>query len=232
MGELAQKKAPELVVGENGMAPRTIEEGYRLAQYIQASGVSREKPETILIQMQAGMELGIPPMAAIKNIPIIKGKPFIETSMAAALVESKGMLQPGTKIVAAFDGTGKDRVCTVTSTPVGGQPITSQLRFGDLPNANNNALYKTMPDRMHKARAVGFHVRDYYAAATLGLMFVGEQHDMAQPAMRDVTPVPTPDNPDPLLEMVTESEPVETATIVDEPEPDHADFLAEMDGEQ
>ncbi|MEO0467606.1 MAG: hypothetical protein AAF216_13780 [Pseudomonadota bacterium] len=229
MGEVAQQQPRKAAVniGERGMMPTNLEEGFRMAQAISASGVSRDKPEAILIQMQVGFELGIPPMTAVKNIPIIKGKPFIETAMAAALVESKGMLERGTKIVCTFEGEGKDLTATVTSTPRGGQPITSEVVMSELPNANNNALYKSQPKRMLKARAVGFHIRDYYSAATLGLMFAEEAGEVTK-GMRDVTPVPTPEQPDPLLAQIeAPTDDGEPTTADDE----NAEWIEAFDGD-
>jgi hypothetical protein len=61
-----------------GIAPTTLDEGWRLAQMFAKSELVpknfRGRPEDIMVAIQYGLEIGLPPMAALSSIAVINGR--------------------------------------------------------------------------------------------------------------------------------------------------------------
>lgn len=193
--------------GEHGVKPKTLAEAARFAQWVVQSGLSKsEKPAHVLMQIQAGRELGLSTMRSLQMVHAIESKDgkvtvCIAAEAQAAIVESRGALEPGTKIRHRLEGSGQDRSCTVWSHPKGGEKIESDpIYLRDFKHLQHKDNWKNYPDRMLIARARTYYIRDNYSWCTNGLpgaeeVFDYEDHRGAPPE-RDVTP---PKGPDPLL---------------------------------
>jgi len=194
------------------MAEIVIKGGYA------PKGVS--KPEQVIIAMQVGNELGLPPMRALSAVAVINGKPGVMNEAALGILRSKGVLEPGTDLATDWDGEGDDLAC-IASLHRRGQPEPFASRFS-IKMAKKAGLWgkpgpwSNYPQRMLMWRAVGFLTRDYFSDVLLGLPLEEELKDMPGSAP------PSPDNkwaaigsaergPDPLLEAVVNGE-VDPAT--------------------
>ena len=182
---------------EAGAQINSLDEAWRFASIACRSGLvpkALDTPEKCFIAMQCGMELGFAPFSAMQSIHVIEGKPSLPVEVAAGLVESGGFLAPGTKVLFRFEGErGKaDWRCIAYSTPRGGKLIESEpVYFRDFGHLHQKDNWKRYPDRMLKARAVGYHVRDFYAGAIRKLPFAEEVMDIEERrgrVERDVTP--------------------------------------------
>mgnify|MGYP003694605481 CR=1 FL=1 len=64
-----------------GEAPRNIDEAWRLSKFIAASELVpkgyRGRPADVLVAIQYGMEVGLPPMAALNSVFVTNGRPAL-----------------------------------------------------------------------------------------------------------------------------------------------------------
>lgn len=87
-------KSP-ITFGDSGVKLASLEDAYRFANAICASGFAprgMEKPEAVLVAIQLGAEIGLSPMAALQNTAVINGRPAIYGDAALALVRGSGLL--------------------------------------------------------------------------------------------------------------------------------------------
>lgn len=196
-----------------GIAPKTLEEGWRLAKYIAASELVpkqyRDKPGDVLIAMQYGLELGFPPMQALQSIAVINGRPSVWGDGFIALIlgsevyrehdeyfivagERRDYLTPedlkrdDTTAVAKF--WRRDRPNPIVGVFSVGQAKTANLLGKDGP-------WKTYPDRMLKMRARGFAGRDGFADILRGVKSTEELLDTPNEDLPDLPARPEPMQP-------------------------------------
>jgi hypothetical protein len=75
-----------------------------------------DKPETVLIAMQMGKELGLNAVSAIFGIDIIQGRPALSSKLMAALVWANGCAMTTVKdgeIILDSEGRFKDMITTI-----------------------------------------------------------------------------------------------------------------------
>ncbi len=89
------RKAP-MIIGPSGIQLTTLEELWRFAGFVAESRLAPkglEKPESIVIALQMGMEVGLPPMASLQNIAVINGRPTMWGDAQLAVVRATGELE-------------------------------------------------------------------------------------------------------------------------------------------
>jgi hypothetical protein len=157
---------------------------------------------SVVTKVQAGMELGFTPMRSLSVLTSINGRIGIMGDAARALVQSKGVLKPGTAIVVKIEGDGDNRVgvCT-TWRKSWTEPQTTRFSVADAKLAGlwgKAGPWKEYPSRMLLYRPLGFHLRDHYSDVLMGLTLADELRDF-QPAVEphvaaaDAAPDATPD---------------------------------------
>lgn len=188
-------------IGDRGVAPRSIDELYRLARAVAISGIAPKDmntPEKCLVAMQAGMELGLRPFQALQGIHVINGRPGLSGKLALGLARSSGKVK---SFESGHAGDKDDRHAWVKSERVD-TPGRHETRFS-VADARRAGLWgKAGPwtnyaDRMLYWRAVGFHLADYYSDVLCGMAIAEELHDYP---VTEAKPLPEPpQEPDPLL---------------------------------
>lgn len=208
-----------IVFGAQGVELTNLQQAARFGAYAIESGLFRAKnPADVVMVLQTGMELGLSPVQSLQAFDLIDGKLAMKVDAQAAVVEAKGGLEPATKVYYRYDGEGEDLSCTAWSTPRGGKVTESEtIYLRDFKHLRGKDNWKNYPKRMMKARAVGWHIRDYYSGYVRGLITTEEAADLASergtpPVERDVTP---PKGPDPLL---ADAGPSALARAANEPE--------------
>lgn len=92
----APSRAATMAVAFAGLMPTSIGEAFTLAGYLARSNVIpkslRQKPESVLAVVMAGMELGLTPMRALQSITIISGNMAMKTDLQLALARRSGFL--------------------------------------------------------------------------------------------------------------------------------------------
>lgn len=188
--------------------PQTIEEVFRLAKAVAASGLAPESmktPEQITVAIMHGLEIGLPPMQAIQRIAVINGRPAVWGDAVPAILWSNGF-----KIREGFEGNGDDRLAWCEVTRPDGEIIRRTFSVADAKRAglwqegkhkvrrkdkrgqwyekDNDSSWYRYPERMLRMRARGYAARDGAADALSGLCIAEEAQDIDAPrVMRDVT---------------------------------------------
>ena len=159
-----------------GIRPRDLDEVYRLAKGVSASGLApkgMDKPEQVMVAILTGLELGLPPMFAINKIAVINGRPTLWGDALPALLWGRGF-----EIDEWMDDTADgDRVAWCKVTRPNGKEVSrsfSQKQAVSMGLWNKQGPWKQMPWRMLQMRARGFACRDG-AADVLGGIYITEE---------------------------------------------------------
>jgi hypothetical protein len=235
--------------------PTSIEEVYRLSKMALTAGMLKpqktgygdnavyEDADAVLARgtmiIMQGMELGIPPMQSVQLLAMINGRIVAHSEAVPGLLLSKGF-----KLSETWTGKpmADDWTCTIELTRPDGQKFKGSFSVADAKQAQlwdqaatktsfgktkpNDAAWFRYPQRMLKARALGFVGKDGGADALKGLMVREEMEDMIRlDQARDITPAKAP-----ALEMPDDDEvpPKQIAEPAPAEEPDEP--LADADG--
>ncbi len=188
----ASNKAP-ITFGDSGVKLASLEDAYRFANAIVASGFAprgMEKPEAVLVAIQLGAEIGLSPMAALQNTAVINGRPAIYGDAALALVRGSGLLVSYKEEEIGEPGSDAHGY-RVTAVREGDQTAVETFTVGDAKRAKlwgKNGPWTDYPKRMLRFRARGYVLRDLFGDVLKGLRTVEEVRDIpAEPI--NVTPL-------------------------------------------
>jgi len=187
-----------------GMMPRNMTEVMQMSDMLAKSEIVpkdfKGKPGNILVAIQWGIEVGLPPLQSLQNIAVINGRPAMWGDAVLALVQGSGKLE-------YIDETVQDgvAVCRVKRR---GQP--EQIRtFSEDDAKKANLLGKAgpwsqYPKRMMQMRARAFALRDVFADVLKGISVAEEVQDIVETpelAKVEIQPKPQP-KPEPLDRVV------------------------------
>jgi len=171
--------------------PQTIDEAWRLAQYIANSDLVpkayKDRPQDIIIAIKKGKEVGLPAMAAIHNIVVMNGRPELwGDGLLGVIVASpyykdhdEYYLVGGERreFLLAPDLASDDTTAVTTfwrsDNP---RPKTATYSIGNAKKANlwsKQGPWQTNPDRMLRYRARGFAAGDCFADVLTGVQRPG-----------------------------------------------------------
>lgn len=206
--EFARLLDRSITVGEGGVEIKTLEDLKRLAAYIMDSGLApkNDKLADVVVKIQAGLEIGFTPMRSLAVLTSINGRVGIMGDAARALVQSKGVLKPGTAIVVEVGGSGDTRVGTCTTWRKGWPAaISTTFSVADAKLARlwgKSGPWADYPNRMLGYRPLGFHLRDHYSDVLMGLPLAEELRDFPPQAEPHVAAAEAPADttPDPIFD--------------------------------
>jgi hypothetical protein len=170
-----------------GLALQSFDDALRFARMVANSEFApkdfKGKPESCLLAIQHGSEVGLSPMQSLQSIAVINGRPTIWGDAALALVQSSPVCEY-VREYAEGEGDGMVAVCEAKRR---GYPAPTVSRFsmadakraGLLGKAGPWAQY---PARMLALRARGFALRNAFADALRGLITAEEAQDYPIPA--------------------------------------------------
>lgn len=170
--------------GERGLELRSIEDLFRFAKYVAASGLApkgMEKVESILVAIQMGAEVGLSPMAALQNIAVINGRPSIWGDAQLAVCRARSDFDD-TVFDEHFEGDfGKETfkaVCIVARK--GGLKQQREFSIEDAKRADlwGKNVWKGYPKRMLQMRARSWALRDTFPDALRGFKQAEEAMDI------------------------------------------------------
>ena len=174
-------------------------------------------PGAVVGLIEAGKELGLPPMYALANLTFTNGRLGIMGDAAKALIRRSGALEPGTDFTETYSGDPYTPTwtCIVTAHRKGQPaPFSRSFSIGNAIAAKLVRLegrqiksrkgsdwidygpWSTYTDRMLMYRALGFLGRDFFSDILAGATLTEELRDYAAEPARDAAP---PSDPDPLL---------------------------------
>ena len=176
--------------GASGVQLTSLEDAFRFAKAIVASGFApkgMDKPESVLVALQWGAELGLTPMAALSNIAVVNGRPSLFGDAALALIRSSGQLESYSE--QEVGKRGEDSFgFKITAKRKGFSEQSETFTVADAKQAKLWAKagpWTDYPQRMLKFRARGFLLRDMFGDVLKGLKTAEEVRD--EPL--NVTPV-------------------------------------------
>jgi hypothetical protein len=216
----SELKAP-IEMSKGGIVLKTIEDLYRIAAGIHASGMapkSLNSRDKVAVAILTGSEAGLSVMASVRSVYVVNGAPAWITKAARALVMGSGLLKPGTKI--------EEGVCHADNCPADAktrcgddcegycrtwrngdhEPREHTFSVADAKLANlwsKPGPWKEYPKRMLQHRAAGFHFDDCWQDVLMGLTTVEVLQDYPQAAFiregEAIVTDATPPGRDPLL---------------------------------
>lgn len=173
-----------------GLALQTFDDAFRFAKMVAASEFApkdfKHKPESCLLAIQHGSEVGLSPMQSLQSIAVINGRPTIWGDAALALVQSSPVCE---YVREYFEGEGKT-LTAVCEAKRRGYPAPTVVRFSVADAEKAGLLGKSGPwsqyrDRMLQLRARGFALRNAFADALRGLITAEEAQDYPQPVVAE-----------------------------------------------
>lgn len=176
--------APSQPVGF--LNPQNVEQALAAAEHLAKSTLVPKdyqgNPGNILVAMQMGAELGLPPMQALQNVAVINGRPSLWGDAVLALVRGSGKLEDFHEEV-----TDEKAVCTVHRKG-DSKPVVREFSMEDAKKAGlagKSGPWQQYPKRMMQMRARSFALRDAFPDVLRGVWSAEEAQDAP---MRDVTP--------------------------------------------
>jgi hypothetical protein len=171
-----------------GLALATFDDAFRFASMVAKSDFApkdfKGKPESCLLAIQHGSEVGLSPMQSLQSIAVINGRPTIWGDAALALVQSS----PVCEYVREYTEGEGDGLVAVCEAKRRGYPAPTVVRFSmaDAKRAglaNKSGPWTQYPARMLTLRARGFALRNAFADALRGLITAEEAQDYPTPVV-------------------------------------------------
>lgn len=150
-------------------APRTMAEAWKLAQTFHASGLLPRgiaSPEAAFTIIATGAELGLSPMASLRSIHVIEGKPVLSAALIAGIVQRRPDLCEGFALVES-----SDTIATYETTRRGQAPVRMSFTIEQAQRARltDKDNWKKYPHAMLRARASAELARAVYPDVVGGL---------------------------------------------------------------
>jgi hypothetical protein len=171
-----------------GLALQSFDDAFRFAKMVAGSEFApkdfKSKPESCMLAIQHGSEVGLSPMQSLQSIAVINGRPTIWGDAALALVIGSHVCEYVTEGV---DGEG-DKMAAVCFAKRRGYEKATIVRFSveDAKKAGlwgKSGPWQQYPKRMLQLRARGFALRDAFPDVLRGLITAEEAQDYPQPAV-------------------------------------------------
>jgi hypothetical protein len=199
-----------------GLALQSFDDAFRFAKMVAGSEFApkdfKGKPESCLLAIQHGSEVGLSPMQSLQSIAVINGRPTIWGDAALALVQSSPVCE---YVKEHTEGQG-DNLTAVCEAKRRGYPAPTVSRFS-MADAKRAGLagksgpWSQYPERMLALRARGFALRNAFADALRGLITAEEAQDYQQhePAREPVVVRPRFDTSETVVPLKPKRDPVE-----------------------
>lgn len=165
------------------LTPSTLDEAMKFSGMIADSDICpkdfKGKAGNVLVAVQMGAELGIPPLQALQNIAVINGRPSVWGDSLPALARNHPKFE---YIDETFDNQTMTATCKIKRR---GEP--EQIYTFSQSDAQTAGLWgkqgpwQTYPKRMLKMRARAWAIRDVFADALKGLQVAEEVMDYSEP---------------------------------------------------
>jgi hypothetical protein len=165
-----------------GLALASFDDAFRFATMVAKSDFApkdfKGKPESCLLAIQHGSEIGLSPMQSLQNIACINGRPAIWGDAALAVAMASAVCESVTE---AIEGDGDAMVATCTAKRRGYErPTVVRFSVADAKKAGlwgKTGPWSSYPRRMLQLRARGFALRDAFPDVLKGLVTAEEAQD-------------------------------------------------------
>lgn len=161
------------------LTPSSLDEAMKYADLIAKSEIIppdyKNKPANVLIAIQMGAELGLPPMQALQNLAVVNGRPCVYGDSLMAIARAHPSCE---YITEHFDDSTMTATCKAKRR--GGPEEVRTFSKTDAETAGlwGRNTWKQYPKRMLQMRARGFAIRDLFPDALRGIALAEEVQDM------------------------------------------------------
>ena len=187
---LEETKVPALVktqvaVGRSGLQLSTLDDMWRFANCVVKAGLAPkgfDKPEGVLIALEMGMEIGLPPMSALQNIAVINGRPGVWGDAQAAVCFNSGLLEGGIEDEYSGSALKDDWTCRVRVFRKGVEkPYIGEFSYGEAKLAGllTKESWAKYPRKMLFARARSDALRKAFPDVLKGIRSAEEIEDIS-----------------------------------------------------
>ena len=176
-GEQTQLAIPA-IRNERGLQLTTFDDMYRFGSCLAASGLAPKgcsTPEQIVIAVEMGAEVGLPPMASVQNIAVINGRPSLWGDAMLGVCQGSGVFD-----FEAFEETDDGTTATCKVRRKGGEVCVRTFSMDDAKKAalvGKSGPWSQYPKRMRQMRARSWALRDTFADVLRGMMSAEEAQD-------------------------------------------------------
>lgn len=148
----------------------------------------QNKPADILAALQWGSELGLSPMASLKNIAVINGQPAIWGDTMLAMVRRSPLCED---VIERIEGEGDNAVAICIVKRRGATEVISKFSAADAKKAGlwGKNVWASYPSRMLQMRARGFALRDAFPDILNGLITTEEAQDYPSAPSKHSDPI-------------------------------------------
>ncbi len=173
------------------LTPQNMNEAMQLSEMMANSDMVpkdfKGRPGNVLVAVQMGAEVGLPPMQAIQNIAVINGRPALWGDAVKAVVLASPLCE---KFEESFNDTSMTAQVLVKRKGHAERIITfSQADAQAAGLWGKQGPWKQYPKRMLAMRARGFAARDEFADVLKGLSVAEEAQDIPQEKEVNAAPV-------------------------------------------
>ena len=178
MNALTELKPARAALSAGILNPTTLAEALQMAEVISKSSIVPKdyqgNPGNVLVAIQWGMEIGLPPLQAMQNIAVINGRPSLWGDALLALCKASPLCE---YITETMDG---DTAICAAKRRGDPHPVVREFSVED---AKKAALYgkqgpwQQYPKRMLQMRARGYCLRDAFPDVLKGMAVAEEESD-------------------------------------------------------
>jgi hypothetical protein len=188
-------------VQPRGLALDTFEDAFRFSKLVATSDFApkdfRGKPESCLLAIQHGAELGLSPMQSLQSIAVVNGRPSVYGDTALAVCKGSPVCE---WVRETIEGEGEHMVAVCQAKRRGdAQPVESRFGVSEAKKAGlwgKGGPWTQYPRRMLQMRARGFALRDAFPDVLRGLVTAEEAADYTHVETEPVRVTqPTPPTP-------------------------------------
>jgi hypothetical protein len=179
-----------------GLALASFDDAFRFATMVAKSDFApkdfRGKPESCMLAIQHGSEIGLSPMQSLQNIACINGRPAIWGDAALAVAMASVVCEYVRERVEG-DGDAMTAYCEAKRRGYE-RPTLTSFSVADAKKAGlwgKSGPWTQYPKRMLQLRARGFALRDAFPDVLKGLVTAEEAQDYpVTPAVAEAVVVP------------------------------------------
>ena len=183
-----------------GLALSTFEDAFRFAGLVAKSEFApkdfRGKPESCMLAIQHGAELGLSPMQSLQSIAVVNGRPSVYGDTALAVCKGSPVCE---WVRETIEGDGDSMVAVCQAKRRGdAQPVESRFGVAEAKKAGlwaKGGPWSQYPRRMLQMRARGFALRDAFPDILRGLVTAEEAQDYPTEPETVSVSQPTPQKP-------------------------------------
>jgi hypothetical protein len=176
-----------------GLTLQSVSDAMAFAKMLSASDFApkdfRGKPESCLLAIQHGAELGLAPMQSVQSIAVVNGRPSIFGDAAKAVCVGSPVCE---YVREKVEGDGDAMVATCEAKRRGYPDATiSRFSVADAKKAGlwgKSGPWSQYPRRMLQMRARGFALRDAFPDVLRGLVTAEEAQDYDHAGTLPATP--------------------------------------------